>query len=108
MMRSPLGARRVAWLAGFAAGGDEVETGAWARRSSAEASAIEQRTKERDDRAIIGTAGLSHGGFAELVRSALRPPREHSFPDSPRRGESRAFAGNRCGPEHRAPPNVAR
>src|SRR5436305_5525097 len=100
MVLSPLAARSVAWLAGFGGAG----VGAWARRRSADAKAIAMRDRER----VIGTAGLSHGGFGAPSHSALRPRHAHASRCDLRRGGLRACGGNRCAPGRPARPNGAR
>src|SRR3954454_3447204 len=96
MVFSPLGARSVAWLAGLGGAG----VGAWARRRTADASAIAMTEIER----VIGTAGLSHGGFAGPARWALRLRRARASRCDLRRGALRACGSIRCAPGRRAHP----
>src|SRR5258705_6431365 len=96
MVLSPFGARSVAWLAGLGGAG----IGAWARSRTADANAIAMPERER----VIGTAGLSHGGFAGPARWALRLRRGCGSRCVLRRGGLRACAGSRCAPGRRAHP----
>ena len=77
MMRSPLAARSVAWLAGFAAGGDEGGVGAWARRSNAEARAIEERAIEASGFRLPGQS--CDMGDGEVEARELTGKRRETF-----------------------------